>query len=155
MKTIEQAAKEYANAGCYFADIRKWAEQSFIQGAKFARQWISAEAELPPMPENDIAGERNADIDEDLPGLLTRVSTASSVTVEMIKSPSRCEKTRIARQMFCYIAQKRGKWTLVQIGEAIGRNHTTVIHSYRVVETMLQIRQAEYVELWRSLQDLE
>lgn len=50
MKTIKQAAKEFAESEImetYDSIIEELKRISFIHGAKFAQQWISVEDELP------------------------------------------------------------------------------------------------------------
>jgi len=79
--------------------------------------------------------------------ILREVSEVSGVNIDEILSLSRKEKICIARQMFCYIATENKKWTQKQIGAAIRRDHSTVIHSRSVVEDMLNTKQQEYVSL--------
>jgi hypothetical protein len=47
MKTIEKAAKEWANGGCYFASVRDYGDASFRAGVEYAQQWISVNDKLP------------------------------------------------------------------------------------------------------------
>ena len=85
--------------------------------------------------------------------ILARVSIESDVPIEEIVGQSREERVRIARQMFCYAARLQNKWKDKQIGDAIGRDRTTVIHSHGVVKTMLGMKrpEPEYVVLANRL----
>jgi len=51
MKTIEQAAKDYARniwkKGRYYALPKKYSELDFKAGVEFSQQWISVDDELP------------------------------------------------------------------------------------------------------------
>ena len=92
-----------------------------------------------------------ADITE-LHQILTAVCEDSGVTPEDIKGSSRHEKVRIARQVFCYAARLK-KWKDWQIGAAINRDRSTVVHSCGVVKTMLEMKrpEPEYVALASKL----
>jgi hypothetical protein len=52
MKTIKEAAKEYA----YRTDkaLAEFVSEDFIAGVEFAQRWISVEEELPPCSGEDI-----------------------------------------------------------------------------------------------------
>ena len=79
--------------------------------------------------------------------ILAAVCEASGVTIEQITGQSREEKVRIARQVFCYAARLQ-KWKDWQIGAAINRDRSTVVHSCGVVKTMLEMKQpGEYAVL--------
>ena len=88
----------------------------------------------------------------ELQNLLLEVSKESGVTVEQIKGCSRREKVCVARQMYCYAARLQNKWKDWQIGAAIKKDRTSVIHSCGVVKTMLETgRPPEYVALANRL----
>jgi len=89
--------------------------------------------------------------DDGLSDILADVSEASGVSVEQITGESRKEEIRIARQMFCYVARKTGKWSDEQIGTEITRDRTTVIHSCDVVENMLDTKEPNYTKLWNRI----
>lgn len=58
MKTIKQAAKEFAESEImetYDSTIEELKRISFIHGAKFSQEWISVEDELPPAEKQVIA----------------------------------------------------------------------------------------------------
>jgi len=74
MKTIEQAAEEYA-AKTDKAN-KEWVIEDFIAGVKYAQQWISVEEELPKLDENvfikfDLFNGAEVDLDEHERILLT------------------------------------------------------------------------------------
>jgi chromosomal replication initiation ATPase DnaA len=83
--------------------------------------------------------------------ILSDVSEASGVSVEQIAGESRLEEIRIARQVFCYAARQTGKWTDEHIGEAIGRDRTTVIHSCRQAETNIAVRDKYTMEVYEKV----
>ena len=53
MKSIEQAAEDYANS-LEYNDYTIETEAAFKAGVEFAQQWISVDDELPPCSDEDI-----------------------------------------------------------------------------------------------------
>ena len=99
----------------------------------------------------------SADISE-LYQLLATVSQASEVGIDLIIGRSRrLDNALIPRQMFCYIAREKKKWTDLQIGTAIKHKRVTVFHSHKVVKTMLEekVKDPKYVALAKRLGILE
>ena len=99
-------------------------------------------------------------IDAELSVILSDVCKAACVSVDDVIGKSRFAKIVAARQLFCYVARKKTKlvikntefvekaiWTYRQIGAAINCGSATIIHSYNVVDNMLDTRQPEYVAL--------
>jgi chromosomal replication initiation ATPase DnaA len=87
----------------------------------------------------------------ELEDILRAVSEASGVSVEDIKGGRRLEEIIPARQMYCYLARKAGKWSYWRIGEIIGKDHATALHSCRKVEEMLETKEPEYTALANRL----
>jgi hypothetical protein len=54
------------------------------------------------------------------------------VSVEQMQSSRRPQSIVAARQSFCVIARSFGKWSFNQIGRAIAKDHTTVVHAVQV-----------------------
>ena len=74
----------------------------------------------------------------DLNDILQEVSEKYGISVENITGKSRKTEIVAARQMFCYIAKNKGKWTLKQICKTINvKQHGTVIHACKATENML------------------
>jgi hypothetical protein len=72
--------------------------------------------------------------------LLQIVSEISGVPAELILQKNRKRKFLIPRQIYSYLLRKKLKLTLHQIGEILGSDHTTVIHSVQKVEELLEIQ---------------
>ena len=77
--------------------------------------------------------------------ILHDVARISGVSVEQIVGKSRRKEIVIARQMFCYLARQYGWLNDTQIGKTIGHDRVTVIHSSKVVETMIEVRNPDYI----------
>ena len=112
---------------CYFCTKRKMSP------------WL-----FPGLPPCDVSQFKQAKLttpegDPELTGILIDVSDASGVKIEDIAGRSRCEEFVIPRQFYCYLARKKGKWRDWQIGDAIGYDRTTVLHSSKVIEDMLEM----------------
>ena len=71
--------------------------------------------------------------------LLQIVSETSGVPAELILKKNRTRKYLIPRQIYTYLLRKRLKMTLKEIGDVLGSDHTTVIHSCQKVETLLEV----------------
>ena len=71
--------------------------------------------------------------------LLQIVSETSGIPAELILKKNRTRKYLIPRQIFTYLLRKRLKMTLKEIGDVLGSDHTTVIHSCQKVETLLEV----------------
>lgn len=61
------------------------------------------------------------------------------VTVDEMRSASREKQTTRARQVACWLMRQHGM-TLHAIGEAVHRDHTTVVASVRAVESRPEVR---------------
>lgn len=67
---------------------------------------------------------------------LYAVSTAFAVPVEAITGPSRKKEVCDARHAFAWIMRRHSRMPLRMIGDRIGRNHGTVLHSVGLVEAL-------------------
>ena len=111
---------------CYFC---------WLRGRAYTTTAIEKKREIPELSE-----------------ILSVVSEAAGVTVEQIVGESRQENICIARQVFCYAARQQKTWKDRQIGAAINKDRTTVVHSFGVVKTMLEIGiPPEYTALCNKL----
>jgi chromosomal replication initiation ATPase DnaA len=70
----------------------------------------------------------------DLGNILYNVANALNVRQIDITGTSRLGHISRARQIYCYIAREH-LFTFHQIGQSIGKDHATVIHSCKVVKT--------------------
>jgi hypothetical protein len=55
----------------------------------------------------------------------------SVITVEMVRGPGRDKPLVAIRQLFCTVARTMRMHSLSEIGRALGRDHSTVVHSVR------------------------
>lgn len=56
------------------------------------------------------------------------VSEATGIRVSAIYGPSQRAKDCRARELVCFIAYRQG-FSLAEIGEALARHHTTILHA--------------------------
>ena len=75
---------------------------------------------------------------EQLNEILDIVCTYHQVEVEEIRGPSRNRELVNARQMFCNLAKKLTRHTVSNIGKKINRDHSTVVYSHKIVDTLLE-----------------
>jgi chromosomal replication initiation ATPase DnaA len=81
----------------------------------------------------------------ELEDILRAVSEASGVSVEDIKGECRRAEIRTARQIYCYLAKRAGRWSYAAIAKSIDKKkHATVMHSCKVVNEMLQTKNRSY-----------
>ena len=72
--------------------------------------------------------------------LLNIVSEYYKVSEESIKSVKRNMEIIEARRMFCYLSRMFTNKSLTKIGEAINRNHVTVLHQFRNISGYIDIK---------------
>lgn len=65
---------------------------------------------------------------------LKEAADKQNVTVEAMKGRTRKREVVMARQFYCYRARKYTGHSLEKIGNLIGKDHATVLHSIGVVE---------------------
>lgn len=78
--------------------------------------------------------------------ILEVISKYYGVSENSIKSKSRKVKSVKARHAYFYIAYKTSRKGLVEIGELVNRNHSTVIHGIRKIEGEIDIYQDTFLE---------
>jgi chromosomal replication initiation ATPase DnaA len=84
---------------------------------------------------------------KNLSKILHEVCNYLGVDLMAAVSQNRKRENVQARQLYCYIAVNTTGESLVKIGQVIGdRDHTTVIHSHRLVEDMLATREPIFVD---------
>ena len=78
-------------------------------------------------------------IPSDLDIILSMVCRVSGVSKGEILSESRKREVVEARQIYCYYARKKTEHSSAKIGNLIGQDHATVLHSIKKVNNMLCI----------------
>lgn len=74
------------------------------------------------------------------------------VTKEQLDSKSRIRRLAEARQFYCWLMTCKSRQTLKEIGYSIGkRDHSTVIHSKRTTNSMLETDANFYERIRRLL----
>lgn len=71
--------------------------------------------------------------------LLQIISDVSGIESYLILKKNRTRKYLVPRQIYTYLMRKILKMTLSEIGLVLNSDHTTVIHSVKKVETLLEI----------------
>lgn len=69
-----------------------------------------------------------------LPEILSAVSDVFGVTVDALMSDRRDRGIARPRQVVAYLAKMLTPHSTIAVGNALGRDHTTVMHAVRVVE---------------------
>ena len=82
------------------------------------------------------------------PGLTYRIYNLSSTKIAIMNMfgihiddfDSRTRKREVveARYAYCYISRKKLNYTLDAVGASIDRNHATVIHGVKLVESLIE-----------------
>lgn len=65
-----------------------------------------------------------------------RVSFEMGVPLREIMSDRRCQRTARARKAICWLARRVTQRSLPQIGRALNRDHSAVIHASRTAELL-------------------
>lgn len=73
----------------------------------------------------------------DVSGIVERTAIAFGVTVKEVLGPSRLRGVMRPRQVAMFLAREITGLSLPRLGAAFGRDHTTVLHACRKVETEL------------------
>ena len=71
--------------------------------------------------------------------VLDAVSEVTGVPKNDIIGTDRFKQKVFARHLFCYFARTKTNATLLQIGNALNRHHSTVINSLRLIDDMISI----------------
>jgi len=106
-----------------------------------ARVIEDAENALKPIFNIDIKVriELNKDM-YDLDIIAMLVCEHFNVSWLQVSGPSRKRKTASARHMYCFLCRRLTAACLRQIGDRIGRDHTSVIHACNTVSDLLQAK---------------
>lgn len=71
--------------------------------------------------------------------------------LEMVKSPQKHQKLVICRTIFCWAACKYKRYSLNEIGEALGgRDHTTVIYSREKAKSFLSVNDDKFMDQFNN-----
>ena len=65
--------------------------------------------------------------------ILNTVAAAFHLTPEIIKSGKRSQRIAHARQIAMYLIREDTKLSTVEIGEFLNRDHSTVIHGWKII----------------------
>jgi chromosomal replication initiation ATPase DnaA len=85
--------------------------------------------------------------------ILTVCSNVSGIPEETIKGKNRFRSIVVVRQIFCYIAREHFNYGLVEIADVINKDHTTVIHSYRLIKNLLELKDSLIIDLYEAIMD--
>ncbi len=92
-----------------------------------------------------------------IPQIVTAVAKFYRIDPKVLLGRDRTKEIAIARQMIMYLAREETKASLPQIGDALGRDHTTIKHGWEKISSnieeddklrreMLAIRELIYVD---------
>ena len=82
-----------------------------------------------------------------LENVLEAVVNVSGVTGEKILGKRRDKDIASARHIFCYLGRSHTNASLEAIGKFLGKDHTTVINSIKVVNDMLDTEYEVFVDM--------
>lgn len=77
--------------------------------------------------------------------LMTRCCNATGVTIQRFLSRNRQREAVHARMIFCY-ELRRAEFTLGAIGELVNRDHTSIIHSLRTFNDLVETKNEKFME---------
>lgn len=85
--------------------------------------------------------------------IIKRVSKATGVTVEELKSKTRKRVILVPRQVAQYLiyCELKGKMTLKEMGGLFGKDHATIIHSYKEVKRGIETKDAFVMPIIEAL----
>jgi len=75
--------------------------------------------------------------------ILEVVSAAYVIDTELLKSKQRTRQLVIPRQVYCYFARYYAKESTTKIGKEINRDHSTVLHSIKEINSKLSVHKGE------------
>ena len=81
---------------------------------------------------------------------LEMIAERHGISQELILSKSRVTRVSFARQLLCHVAYHRTKMSYPDIGELIGKDHSTVIHA----DKLMSKRRKESPEFARTVEKL-
>jgi len=122
---IADMLEDYVNiGGCTEEEAKPFIE--WLRGHKYER------------PIFDINDEVKAGIEE----TLERVSIASGVTIDQMKSFNRKREIVTARMLCFYFIREEftNHCTFEYIGQILDRHHSTAIYGYKVINNLLKIK---------------
>lgn len=71
------------------------------------------------------------------------------VSPDQIKLRNRTQNIVLVRQLICYIAVNHMGFTVTSVGQMIGRDHSTVIHSRNTFRDMLELNYTQETEAYK------
>ena len=83
--------------------------------------------------------------------ILTAIEISTDITIVQVKGKTRKRAVSEARHCFCFLAQKYTMLPLEVIGEHINRHHSTVIHSIKTAEALIET-DSTFAELMNVLE---
>ena len=83
--------------------------------------------------------------------ILTAIEMSTNITIVQVKGKTRKRAVSEARHCFCFLAQKYTMLPLEVIGEHINRHHSTVIHSIKTAEALIET-DSTFAELMNVLE---
>ena len=89
-----------------------------------------------------------------LENILTAVCILTGSNEAEIRSKSRKREYIIPRQIFCYAARKLTKMKYNEIGEFIGRDHSSIIHSCRESEKHIENNDKIFMEYFNKVKGI-
>ena len=93
-------------------------------------------------------------LDNDVDVFVAKIAAVRGYTMEDIQGKSRKRELVIVRQMICYLTRRHFASRFLsfqRIGDRINRDHSTVIYSYREIESMLERNDKYIVDLYNEV----
>ena len=84
--------------------------------------------------------------------ILEATCDVNRVGLDVIQSKKKKDEIVVIRQMYCYFARKYTMSNLKTIGELVNRDHATVIHSIKIIENMISVKEQDY---YKTIMKLE
>ena len=114
-------------ADCYFCNQRNLSP------------WIA-----PGLPQDDVTP-------EDVLHIVCRLTGADP---DVLKSKSRKRNYVIPRQTYCFAARSMTRATMQEIGDIIGRDHSTVLYSCNEVKYKIESKDKKMTEMYNRIKHI-
>ena len=106
------------------------------------------------MVENHFLNEEEPNIDF-MKGFERVLLEKYLLTIEELREENRKPTMAMLRQLYCYGLRKYKGYSLNQLSAVVGyTNHTTAIYSLRKIESMLQVKDAMFMEMYKNFEHL-
>ena len=89
-----------------------------------------------------------------LPRLLVEYSSTMGTNADAVRGPSRLRSLVVTRHVFAWFLAECSGLTLQEIGDFIGRDHSSVLHARKQVDRLLEVQDVDVKFAVESIQQI-